>query len=262
MSNDQKYIRDKYYSRRREIHRVRWSMERDDYPRIQMFLLVGFAGLVGFFTSLLLLRFGLSAMWMRYPLAFVAMYAAFLLLLWLWLRTRIQDYGDAVDILNILPTPDATNTTADASADFGGFGGGMGGGGGASGSFDASESLSLASADSSVSAGDMVEATTEAGEIAIPIILLVVAGALFFFLFFLVYSAPLLFAELLVDGALAVSLYRRLRGVESPHWLHTAIRKTFWPFFATAIVFAGSGWGLSLYAPKAHSIGDVIKQIL
>ena len=50
-----------------------------------------------------------------------------------------------------------------------------------------------------------------------------------------VYSAPVLFAELLVDGVLAASLYRRLRGLESQHWLETALKRTVWPFVVTCL---------------------------
>lgn len=74
----------------------------------------------------------------------------------------------------------------------------------------------------------------------------------------MVYSAPVLFAELLVDGVLSASLYRRLRGLETRHWLETAFRRTALPFALTAAIVSASGWGILLYAPEAHSIGDVI----
>lgn len=73
-----------------------------------------------------------------------------------------------------------------------------------------------------------------------------------------VYSAPLLFAELLVDGVLTVGLYRRLRGMESQHWLETAIKRTAWPFAITAVLVFASGWGMQKYAPEAHTIGQVM----
>jgi len=62
----------------------------------------------------------------------------------------------------------------------------------------------------------------------------------------------------LLDGVLSVSLYRRLRGLETRHWLETALRRTGWPFVLTAMVFSASGWAMTLYAPDARSIGDVV----
>ena len=66
------------------------------------------------------------------------------------------------------------------------------------------------------------------------------------------------FAELLLDGVLSASLYRRLRGLETRHWLETALRRTALPFFLTAIIVSASGWAMTLYAPEAQSIGEVI----
>ena len=74
----------------------------------------------------------------------------------------------------------------------------------------------------------------------------------------MIYSAPVLFAELLVDGVLSASLYRRLRGLQTRHWLETAVRRTALPFALTAAIVSASGWGMAHYAPEAHSIGDVI----
>lgn len=78
--------------------------------------------------------------------------------------------------------------------------------------------------------------------------------------FFMIYSAPApaLFAELLLDGVLSASLYRRLRGLETPHWLETALRRTALPFVLAAAIVSALGRGMAIYAPEAHSIGDVI----
>ena len=83
------------------------------------------------------------------------------------------------------------------------------------------------------------------------------AGFLASFGLFVVYSAPLLFAELLVDGVLAATLYRRLRGIEPRHWLETAVRRTFLPFLLTACFTGAAGWTMAMYAPGANSIGKV-----
>jgi hypothetical protein len=41
--------------------------------------------------------------------------------------------------------------------------------------------------------------------------------------FWIVWVAPALFAELVLDAALAAGLYRRVRGVRGDHWLRTAV---------------------------------------
>jgi polyferredoxin len=106
----------------------------------------------------------------------------------------------------------------------------------------------------------------DADELAIPLVVLVLVlvGTLIVTLvassFFMIYSAPILFAELLVDGVLSASLYRRLRGLRTRHWLDTALRRTAGPFALTAVIVAAGGWAMAVYAPGAHSIGDVVFQ--
>ena len=240
------------FNRRQEIVRIRGDIERDSFPRLQMFLLVTLTGASGFVASYLLIHAGFVEMWLRYLASFGVAYLMFLFLLWLWLRTRAEDYADLPDISGS-PSSGSGNSGACYSGKGGDFGGG-----GASGSFDApSESIPVIG-DSSGPVGDALDTVAEAEEFAIPLVVLILLGAMLFSSFFMIYSAPVLFAELLVDGVLSASLYRRLRGLETRHWLETALRRTALPFALTAAIVSASGWGMALYAPEAHSIGDVI----
>lgn len=242
--------------RHHEIQRIRGDLERDGFPRLQMLLLVTLTGASGFVASYMLLDAGFVEMWLRYLAAFGVAYGMFLVLLWLWLRTRAEDYADLPD-LSGLPSPSGSSGTGSAGTCFSGKGGDFGGGG-ASGSFDApSESISVIG-DSGGPVGDALGTVAEAEEFAIPLVVLVLAAAMLFSSLFMIYSAPILFAELLVDGVLSASLYRRLRGLETRHWLETALRRTALPFALTAAIVSAAGWGMALYAPEAHSIGDVI----
>lgn len=240
------------FHRHHEIRRIRGDLERDSFPRLQMFLLVTLTGASGFVASFVLLHSGFVEMWLRYLASFGVAYLMFLFLLWLWLRTRAEDYADIPDISG-LPSSGAGSPGTCYSGKGGDFGGG-----GASGSFDApSEGISVIS-DSGSSVGDALGTVAEAEEFAIPLVVLILLGAMLFSSLFMIYSAPVLFAELLVDGVLSASLYRRLRGLETRHWLETAVRRTAFPFALTAAIVSASGWAMALYVPEAHSIGDVI----
>lgn len=250
-----------------EIQRVRSDLERDSFPRLQMLLLVSITGVAGFVASYTFLQAGFTDMWLRYLAAFVIAYLVFLLLLWLWLRTRAEDYTDVPDFSgsgSSHPNPSSSGSS-DSCTCYSGKGGDFGGGG-AGGDFHSSASGHVdlptidipAFGDSGGSVGDALGAAAEAQEFAIPLIVLIIAGVLLLSSFFMIYSAPTLFAELLVDGVLSATLYRKLRCLETHHWLETAIRRTVWPFILTAAIVSASGWAMTLYAPEAHSIADVI----
>lgn len=237
---------------------MRRRLEQDGFPRFEMSVLVGITGAAGFAASYLLLAAGVTGMWLRYLLAVAVAYSFFIAVLGVWLRTRSHDYLDLVDLPGGLPKPEDAGGMAPCSG-----GGGEFGGGGASGTYEAPLQPVMAKDLAGDSSKDSVEgaldAVSGADELAIPLLLLVIAAALLLSASFVIYSAPALFAELLVDGVLSVSLYRRLRGLDAHHWLDTAVKRTVWPFFATAVTFSAVGWALQLLVPGADSIGDVFR---
>jgi hypothetical protein len=239
------------------------KLEWDGWPRLQMLLIVLLTGGAGLLCSFALLHAGMDSMAVRYPLSVGGAYLAFLVLLWLWLRTSASDYIDAAQI--DLPLPGG----GPREPVFAG-GGGHSGGGGASGSFAVDEPLpspGLPQVDlpDGSSVGEAVGgAVGSADEGAVPLVIVlvvaVVVAALFFATLYIVYLAPALFAELLVDGVLSASLYRRLRGLQTRHWLESAIRRTVIPFSVTAVTLAIAGYGLACYAPGARTLADAWQQ--
>lgn len=244
------------------VNRARTALERNGYPRLQMILLVTITGAAGFVASFTLLHLGLTQMWERYLLAFAIAYISFLFLLWLWLKTKAEDY---TDIPGVSGSPSSGAHGGDVYYTFSG-GGGHFGGGGASSSFDVShEPLSAVLPSDAGPVGDVLEATTGAGEFAVPLVVIVlifvVVSALAITTGWIIYSAPELFAELMIDGALTAGLYKSLSRLESRHWLETALRRTFLPFVFAAIIVSSAAWGMKLYYSEAHTIGDVIRQV-
>lgn len=243
-------------SRQQLVRRIQRELERRGYPRLQMMLLVALTGGAGFLASFVLLVYGVDSLGLRYALCVAVAYLVFLILLWLWLRTDANTYDGwdevAVEILDAIPDPAARAGTG---------GGGRFSGGGSSGRWeDSSSSEPLVELPDVPLPG--VDAVTDADELAIPLaVILAVVGVAFVVLFAsfsVILSAPVLFAELLVDGVLAASLYRRLRRVDSRHWLQSAVRRTIVPFAITAVLAGAVGWGLSVYAPGARTLGDAL----
>ena len=69
--------------------------------------------------------------------------------------------------------------------------------------------------------------------------------------------APNLLAEVLLDGVLATTLYRRLRAVDSRHWLETAVARTWVPVVVVAAFFVIAGAVCHWYAPEASTLSGV-----
>ena len=248
-------------TRDREIARVRNELLREEFPRVQMFVLVSATGGSGFLASFIMFKMGIDGLALRYTLAMGVAYIAFLGLLWIWLRFRADDFLDAADPTMVVDGVDALSIAEDA-IDLVGHGGSFDGGG-ASASYelagDSSSQLASAGDGMGESIGDKLGALGEADEAAIPIAVIVLIGAIILSSLFIIYSAPLLFAEIIVDGLLSASLYRRLRGLESKHWIQTAIKRTIWPFAITTVVVCLAGWSMASYAPGARNLGEVLR---
>jgi hypothetical protein len=245
-----------YIGRLAAVRKLSNHLQRFGWPRLEMSLIVAATGVSGFFASLLLLAMGVEQMWQRYPLAVGVAYVVFLLELWAWMHLRGEYDGPDVDIyLDHNVAGNAHDTLLGHGGDFGG--------GGATGSFDAPEPTD-AIADSFSTVGDVADVGGAAdGEgCAIVIVLLVVValvGGLLLTAVYLVYGAPVLLAELLVDGALSYGLYRKLRQQDRGFWLVTAVRRTGKVFLLTAAFLSAAGAALAWHHPGAHSLGEVME---
>jgi FtsH-binding integral membrane protein len=217
---------------------VRQRLENGSYPRLQMSLLVLLTGAAGFLASYLMHRMGMQAMGARYFLSMCAAYGAFLLMLGFWISRHVDDMGDSgiADAPDVLDSLQLLTSGPDAAPSAGG-----------GGTFDA--------------IGDTMGSIGDADELAVPLIIFFIVlllAAMVLSALFVVYSAPALLTEILVDAMLSASLYRRLQGLDQKHWLETAIRRTVLPFVLTTIIVTVCGIAIGRIVPGAHSLGEAL----
>ena len=246
-----------YLNRKNRNGLVSWQLHQLTLPRFQMSLILLLTGFVGFLSSYSLLHLGVSQMWIRYPLSILAAYVTFLLLLRLWLA--VQRYAGSYDLgINVDFPIDGNIDTSISSADFSVGGGGDFGGGGAGGSWGDSVPSSSGGGNSVVD-GISFDIDLE-GIIFLIIALAALLGAAIATLY-VIYIAPILLAEILVDGLILRSLQKRMKNIERKHWLQTAIQRTL-PSAIFCILFFGiAGGALHFAAPEAKSVGEVWKVI-
>lgn len=231
------------WDREHAVGRARRLLQRRGRPRVQLALLLLLTGCAGFLLSFALLHAGLTAMWLRYPLVIILSYCVLLLLLWAWLGVQ----------RGANPDPDLNLTNA---FDTRGGGGGVAGRGGRGGSGRAADHGALDAIDAvEVGVGIFDLPDDEGCLVAAAVVALaaaVVAGVLS--AFYLVWVAPALLAEVLVDGLLVTGLYRKVKDLEGRHWLRAALRRTLPPVALTLLFFTLAGYLMQKAAPEAHSI--------
>jgi len=242
--------------RERRIEIIRERLLRESMPRLQMSLILLFTGLSGFLVSFSLLRLHVFQMWVRYPIAILIAYGVFLLLLrvWLWVHGRPLKVDLDPSGLDVIPPDLGSGESVHPG------GGGDFGGAGSGGSWGESVT-SPSEASSKTTPLDILGFDGDLGEgCLIVVALIALIGGLVASLY-IVYIAPALLAEILIDGVLLVGLYRRVKQIEQRHWLQTAVRRTLLPALLCAMCFALAGYAMQKAVPEAHSIGDVWKHI-
>ena len=250
--------------------RSRWierTKNRLSWPRLQISLILTFTALCAFLTSVLLLRIDVTSMAVRYPIAIAAAYVVFLGLLrvWLWMRNRSLDLDVPFDLPVNVAAPDTS--VGDSVFNFGG--GGDFAGAGAGGGWDGDAPMPTAAAfvsspsgsSSSGSGGLDIGLDLDLDELWLVALAVVVAIGGLLAIFYIVYAAPVLLAEITVDSLLAAGLYKTASSIEPRYWLSTAIRKTAIPVLLAMALFGASGYLLQAAVPEARTVGEVIRSL-
>jgi hypothetical protein len=215
-----------------------------------MALIVVLTGAAGFLASHVLRLAGMDAMLLRYPRAVLMAYGVFLLLMWIWIRLRWDAVADG---LGSGPGGGGSQGSPWSGS------GGHSGGGGASASWSESAASSSTSADST-SLLDVADGEAGLPLLAILGIIALVATVLLASVW-VVWSAPVLMAELLVDAAIAGGLYKRMQGMQEQGWWRLCLSHTIWPLLGLLVFFAALGWLAQELAPGAVSLMQVFKAL-
>jgi hypothetical protein len=240
--------------RARRIELIRQRLLRHGLPRLQVSLILSVTALAGFLTSYTLLSFGVLRMWVRYPAAILVAYFVFLVLLALWLWVQRRSFEVDPDL------PEGVTDAFPASHEHVGFGsGGDFGGAGSGGTWQSVNASPQPGVSSSSSSSGIFDLDLDDGWLIVIAIVAIVGGLIASF--YVIYIAPALLAEILVDGALIAGLYKRVKPIEERHWLRSAVRKTVVPALLVTLCFTVAGFSLQIAIPEAHTIGEAWKYV-
>lgn len=220
--------------RGRAVTALKRYLLRTSLPRVQMTLIVLVTGAAGFLLSFGLLKLGMTAMMIRYPLAVAGAYAVFLGLIRLWAEFQRLQFDESQ-----VPEPTDDEETP--------RGGDL--------NRDGRSILDYLDLPTDIGLFDDAE-----GGCLLVIPLLLVGGAVVA-VFSVVAAAPALFAEVLLDAVVVAALYRRLRNLQRQHWLAGAVRRTWFPALIAAALLAVAGTIMQGTAPEVRTIGGFVEHV-
>ncbi len=225
------------YMRRRVLRGLRIYFANRRWPRLIMSGVLAFAGGIGFLSSVAMLHARLEKMWLRYPLAVLVGWAAFLGLIRLWaaLEARVVIADEEMEALCRTASdpgdgPEHGETFSTLCRHW----------------FDV---LSHAAPDGAEGC----------------LIWIVVFGALLLVtlagIYCVVIGAPVLIAEVFLDAILVTALYKRMAQLDRRWWLTGALERTAAPVLWTVLTLGLAGAAMHQIAPEAKSIGGFIRHI-
>lgn len=247
-------------------------------PRLQISAILAITASSAFLASVIMLRLDVTDMSIRYPLAVIVGYVVFLILLriWIWLESDERsndiniDLPDSISLSNI----GSGSSTSDA---FKMGGGGDFAGAGAGGDWVESDvprpmpafvaspqpaaPVTVSSSSNSGSSGMSFDLGDIDDGVAL-LVVLVVLVLVFSALIYVVWVAPILFAELIIDAAVVGGLYRPIKNIERRHWLLTALKKTGIPALIILILMFIAGVVMQSAVPEAITIGQFFEAVL
>jgi len=233
--------------------RLRRSLTARFWLRFHASLIVAGTFATGFMTNALLLQWPVHGVMPRWTIAVLAGYAAFFVLVRLWLAyVGAKPWQD-----------DGSWLPVDGGAPAGGGGGGYAGGGGSSGGGGASDAWGPATRSEGLGVGDLgdVDAGDGAllvvlGLIALALVTVLVGSAIHF-----VWIAP----EMLVDAAfgamLAAGAIPGIRRLHEQGWGAAVLRRTL-PALAVVLAVAWlAGWAFTHYFPGLRTLGEAWRML-
>jgi len=225
-------------SRTEAVNWLARYLRQKSQPRLLLFVILVFTGIVGAASSFLMLHAGLAAMYVRYPIAVLIAYLVFLLLLRLWQGHQAHQPDLAIHLEEIATEPKVHNTP--------------------NVQIDDKQLGSKRSFLDALDAMDLLNIFDDAPGLLMCLLIAVIAGALV--LLGLVLSfAPMLLAEVLLDGLLVAGIWKRFKKSGDDNPLGAPFRITRIPALIAIFALFVIGYVLELVDPSAKSIGDVIR---
>ena len=245
--------RDKFVAQvRRRLEQTSW--------RLHLCVIITLAGLAAFLISVAALRLGVSSMALRYPLAVCGGYLAFLGLIrgWIaWQRRALETVRDvAGDLVSSIDPGDVNVPRGSVLSEPSFFSGGRSGGSGGGGTW-----ANASSTGRSTGASSGIDVGLDADELWPVAVAAACALGGLIAVAYVIYTAPVLLAEVALDAAIVSTLYGRLRKQAMSHWAVTVLRRTWVPALVLVAFASIGGYALERAAPEAQSIGSVIRAL-
>jgi len=234
------------------------ALKKHFFLRVHMFVILGGTISVALLTTKILLITHEHNLAMRYGIAVVVAFAAFLGFLKLWLGyvshcAKSASGSDWSDVLDF--DCDGFSSSSSGAADELTSGGGSFGGGGATGSWGEGQPV-VAPAPSSGFTLPSIDVDEDLGVIILVAVLVLVIA---FAALWVIWAAPAILGEAAFQASLTVALARRAKKISSGSWVGSVVKSTIIPFVVVLALAVTLGWYAQKKCPSAARLHDALR---
>ena len=247
--------------------RIAAALQHRFFLRLHMTAILTGTILVGLLVTRLLFLIHVNVFAIRYGVAIIAAYAAFVgfVKVWLWYvelcgRRRSSASDDWFNCVNF--SSSGTSSASDVSdlVSFRG-GGGKFGGGGASGSWssdDEAKVVPVVTQSGSKGSGRGFGLPDDLGELILVLLIIALVLAIIASFVWIVYAAPTILSEVVFNAVLAGALVRHTHRATHGEWIGSVIKKTAIPFAIVLVMSITMGWWAQHICPNALRLQDAL----
>jgi hypothetical protein len=246
-------------------------LEHRFFLRLHMTAILTSTILVGLATTRLLFMLHVNIFAIRYGVAVIAAYAAFVGFVKLWLMyISARSDSNWLDSINF-SSGGSSSSSSSSSSSFG-SGGGKFGGGGSSGSWEEGSGSSSKAAvaavpittqsgtksKSSSSSGGGGGGSDDLGELILIVLIIALVLSIVITFIWLVWAAPGILSETAFNAALAGVLTRHAQKASNGNWIGSVLKKTALPFALVLVLSIAMGAWAQHYCPNAMRLRDAL----
>jgi len=247
--------------------RIAAALQHRFFLRLHMTAILTGTILVGLLVTRLLFLIHVNVFAIRYGVAVIAAYAAFVgfVKMWMWYvefcgRRRSSATDDWFNCVNF--TGGGTNSGSDVAdlVSFRGSGGKFGGGG-ASGSWssdDEAKVVPVVTRSGSKSSGGGFGLPDDLGELILVLLIIALVLAIIASFVWIVYAAPAILSEVVFNAVLAGALVRHTHRATHGQWIGSVLKKTAVPFAIVLAMSITMGWWAQRICPNAVRLRDAL----
>lgn len=233
------------------------------FLRVHMTAILTATVLVGIGVTKLLFALRINTFALRYGVAVLVAYAAFVAFVKLWLAYISARSGGAnsLDAIDFSSSGSSSGSSSSSSTSSFSGGGGKFGGAGASGRWvegDAAPKAAMIPAPVKSSGGGGGGSLDDLGELALVVLIIALVLAIIASFAWLVWAAPGILSETAFNAALAGALTRHAHKATHGNWMGSVMKKTALQFAIVLALAIAVGVVAQKHCPQAHRLAEAV----